>query len=174
MIKKMMLLIMATMLISCNTEKGLQKAINKNGQKESVAYVVAKYPEYFINTTKTDTIRDTIRIEIPSIQFDTIVKFDSTFFYENADLKISLQKLANGKIKVITKIKDRVIEKPIETIVKVSVPCPDVDKLQLPVKETKIQWLYKITTWLLWLLVLVYLAYRIFIKKIIDRLPDQW
>jgi predicted small secreted protein len=167
-------ILIAILLSSCNTQKALQKAINKNGQRESVAYVVAKYPEYFINTEKTDTIRDTIKVVVEKITHDTIIKLDSTFFFENKDLKLILVRLSNGKIKVRAEIKEKVILKPYEKVVKLYIPCPDVLKLQIPVKETKMQFLYKVMSWFSWIVILLFILFKIFLQRFIKGLPGNW
>lgn len=119
-------------LTSCSTEKKLQKAINKYGQKESVEYIVKKYPEYFNNYLVKDTvdviIHDTIITQ--EIKLDTVFVFneDGTYTAENESLKLELTKLNNKlKAKVNVKPKEIIIEKKVEVPIQVEKPCPDLE-----------------------------------------------
>ena len=169
--KKLLILLATTLLLSsCNTQKGLQRAINKHGQKESAAYIVSKYPEYFEVKTAKDTIRDTIRVVVEKITHDTIIQLDSTSIIENENLKITITRLGNGKISVKTVVKEKVVQVPYEKIVKVSVPCPDVAKLQLQPKKSEIQVVYKWWSWFTWIVIALYVLWRLTRQKIIERL----
>lgn len=173
--KILILLILATTLISCNTQKGLQRAINKHGQKESIAYVVKKYPEYFKTTIVRDTIHDTIPVTVPEYKYETVIEFDSASVIENEKLKIEITRLKNGKLSVKAKCKTDTIYYPNTKIVEVECPpCPDATKLTLQTDETDLQVLYKYTAWIVWIIILLFILFKIFLKNFLKNLPDNW
>lgn len=155
--------LVAFALSSCNTQKSLQRAINKHGQKESIAYVVKKYPEYFKSTIIRDTIHDTIEVVVPEYKYETVIEFDSASVIENEKLKIEITRLKNGKISVKAKCKTDTIYYPNTKIVEVECPpCPDADKLTLQKDETDMQVLYKYTAWIAWIIILLVILYKVF------------
>lgn len=127
------ILILLIALTSCNTEKRLQKAINKHGQKESVTYVVEEYPEYFKNFIVKDTVqvtlRDTVKIEATTLDTLFIIDDqDGTYVAENDALKLQITKLNNQlSAKVLGKPKEIIVEKKVEVPVEVDRPCPDTE-----------------------------------------------
>jgi hypothetical protein len=165
--RNLLILSIILLLSSCSTEKKLQKAINKHGQKESAAYIIDNYPEYFDTKTAKDTIRDTIRVTVEKITHDTIIQLDSTSIIENENLKITIKRLGNGKISVRTEVKERVVQVPYEKIVEVKVPCPDKDKLKLIPKKSELSVVYKWWSWVSWILIALYLLWRLSRKSLI-------
>jgi len=159
-------------LTSCNTEKKLAKAINKHGQKESVTYVVEKYPEYFKDFIVRDTVevmlRDTITIEATTLDTLFIIDDqDGTYVAENEALKLQIQML-NGKLKakVTGKPKEIIVEKLVEVPVEVDKPCPDTEifyqdlsKMQLKHKTIQNVLAFSILFNVLLLAILAYAAY---------------
>lgn len=119
---------------ACNTtkraEKKFSKAVNKYGQKESAAYIVTNYPEYFKEVEKLDTILDIDTTFIPEkdgVIVDPIIVHD-TIFIKTKDFSANISKTTGkGNYKI-----------PADTIIKydtipivVKVPCPDADILAL-------------------------------------------
>lgn len=170
LLKLTITIVIAILLTSCNTQKQLQKAINKNGQRESVGYIIAKYPEYFQERQFHDTIRDTIKVVVEKYVYDTIIQLDSTSIIENENLKITITRLGNGKISVRTIVKEKVVQVPYEKVVTVSAPCPDIAKLQLEPKKSEIQVVYKWWSWVTWIIIALYILWRLTRQKIIERL----
>jgi hypothetical protein len=159
-------------LTSCSTEKKLQKAINKHGQKESVGYIVNKYPEYFtsFSTVDTVTIKDTVLI--PTSELDTLFiidEQDGTYVAENEALKLEVIKL-NDKLKVKGTVKPKTITIEKEVPVIVNKPCPDsflqkdtIQALTLKLSNNKV----KLKNYLIIIIILIitnligwYLVYR--------------
>lgn len=166
--RNLLILLSTTLLLSsCNTEKSLQRAINKHGQKESAAYIVSKYPEYFEVKTAKDTIRDTIRVVVEKYIHDTIIELDSASIIENENLKITIKRLGNGKISVRTEIKERVVQVPYEKIVEVKVPCPNVELLNNQHKKSELQIVYKWWSWFSWILIALFILWRLSRKSLI-------
>ena len=115
-------LILFTSCIS--SQKKLQRRIEKNGIKESISFVVLKYPEYF--KKKDTTILDTIIInDTITLAGDTLnvllLDSNNTLSFNNDSVSITINK-ANQKAKIIWKEKKR----PYEKIVYRDVNCPDV------------------------------------------------
>jgi hypothetical protein len=127
-------------LTSCSTEKKLQKAINKHGQKESVEYVVKKYPEYFNNFLVKDTVevllKDTVIVEETFLDTIFVADVDGTYVAENESLKLQITKLNNKlKAKVNVKPKEIIVEKEIKVPVQIEKPCPDLQIFQNNITE---------------------------------------
>lgn len=109
-------------LASCSSEKQLQRRVEKHGIKESIGFVVNKYPEYF--KSKDTTIHDTTIIErvvkVPVIDTMVILSDSSNFYHYRSDsLSLLIDKLS-GRVKI--KIKQRRIY--IHDTIRVSIPCP--------------------------------------------------
>ncbi len=78
----------------------MQKSINKHGQKESVSYIINKYPEYFTDNSITDTIHVYHEIPIPGDTLISTFNCDSIFnalkdgtevvLNENQNLKVTI------------------------------------------------------------------------------------
>jgi hypothetical protein len=158
-------------LTSCNTEKKLAKAINKHGQKESVTYVVEKYPEYFkdfiVRDTVQVTVRDTIKIEKTVLDTTFTMAEDGTLVAENEHLKFELTKLGDKYKAVLTgKPKEIIKEKIVNVPVEVDKPCPDTEifyqdlsKMQLKHKTIQNVLAFSILFNVLLLAILAYAAY---------------
>ena len=140
------LLLIVLFITSCNSEKRLQRAINKHGQKESATYFVSYYPEYFkVESSIVDTtiiIHDTILVK-GGISIDTIFispKDGTDVAFENEFLKMEILNL-NGKLQLKGKCKDRIITK-IDTI-SIIVPCPEIICPDIPqvINNKKKSWL---------------------------------
>jgi hypothetical protein len=119
------------LMASCSSEKKLSKAINNHGQKESAAYFVKHYPEYF----KSDTviIFDTITVIVPEHTIDTtFIELRDTIIIENEKIKVVLKKTEDGWSLSGT-VKENIIEVPTETICP-PVICPDITILPAPNK----------------------------------------
>ena len=111
-------------LSSCTSEKRLQRRVERHGIKESIGFVINKYPEYF--KSKDTIIKDTIEIhDTITIKADTITAFlsDSSNFYHyrNDSLSIVIDKLTN-KVKIVYKEK----KVPITKVIYRNVPCPKI------------------------------------------------
>jgi hypothetical protein len=134
-------------MFSCSTEKKLHRAINKHGQKQSVAYIVANYPEYFRQSepqTVRDTVRDTLEIIRPEVSLDsTFAHLADSLILENDKLRVALIKTANGWNLSGTAKADTVYY-PVEYPVEIPCPtiiCPDIDKI-----------VYTGNKWFIWLI----------------------
>lgn len=110
-------------LSSCvSSQKRLQRKIEKHGIKESVSFVIAKYPEYF--KTKDTVIHDTLIVkDTVIIKADTVTAFlsDSSNFLtlNNDSISLTIDKVTN-KVKIV--YKERIV--PIEKIIYRDVECP--------------------------------------------------
>lgn len=110
-------------LSSCvSSQKRLQRKIEKHGIKESVSFVIAKYPEYF--KTKDTVIHDTLIFkDTVIIKADTVTAFlsDSSNFLtlNNDSISLTIDKVTN-KVKIV--YKERIV--PIEKIIYRDVECP--------------------------------------------------
>lgn len=171
------LIILTILILSCNTQKQLQRAINKNGQKESIEYIVKKYPEYFNNFAVKDTIsallKDTVFLKEVVMDTTFVVETDGTFVAENESLKLELTKLNNKlKAKVKGKPKEIIVEKEIKVPVEIEKPCPDLQifqdeivKLKYEEKAQKKAFRISLFFNILLFLLLGFIFYREYIKK---------
>lgn len=131
--KNYIIILLSLLIISCSSEKKLHRAIQKHGIKESVGYVVTKYPEYFKQESVTihDTLikRDTIIIEPKIFDFKSELDSLNMFKFENEKLKLSINK-NTGKGKITIKY-DTIFR--VDTLYRdIKCPeiiCPDIDKL---------------------------------------------
>lgn len=134
----------------CSTEKQLKKAINKHGQKESVAYVVFNYPEYFKQKNIRDTIRDTLYIELPEanhtdtiknfiiteIRKDTCLIKAKTKTFENEFIKTVASVNNNGDLMLsITEKKKTIIAETERAVSYDCPPCADVEVLKSEIEK---------------------------------------
>lgn len=176
------LIIILFLFASCNSEKQLQRAINKHGQKESAAYFVAKYPEYFKERIVHDTIHDTIPVLIPQEthngEIDTCALNDlftknKTLQTEIDGLKLELYKKDNGTIGAKITTPEKKINVPVEVTPSFTCPsCPDIDTLKTAFdnanKKTWFDKLKDYSAYTLWFLITVGLIVLIMrlIKKV--------
>jgi hypothetical protein len=125
-------------LSSCSSEKRLQRRVERHGIKESIGFVVAKYPEYF--KSKDTIIHDTI-IKFDTItppQLDTVLVLSDSinfYHYRSDSLTILIDKLT-GRLKM--NYKPRTIYLHDTVTVAVECPqiiCPDCDDLKDNTKE---------------------------------------
>jgi len=111
-------------LTSCSSEKRLQRRVERHGIKESIGFVIAKYPEYF--KLKDTIIHDTTiierRIEVPTIDTTVILSDSSNFYHYKSDSLTLLVNKLTGRVKI--RIKQRRIY--IHDTVRVSIPCPQI------------------------------------------------
>jgi len=140
-------------LTSCSSQKRLQRRIERHGIKESVGFVIQKYPEYF--KAKDTIIKDTIEVhDTVTIKADTITAFlnDSSDFYHyrSDSLSLVIDKLT-GRVKIVYKEK----KVPITKTIYRNVPCPkticpDCEDLKDYTKEsTGFKWWWLIASALL-------------------------
>lgn len=120
-------------LTSCSSEKKLQRRVERHGIKESIGFVINKYPEYF--KSKDTIIHDTIikhdTIAPPQLDTTLILSDSSNFYHYRSDsLNILIDKLT-GRLKL--NYKPRVIYLHDTVTVSVKCPqiiCPDCDDLK--------------------------------------------
>ena len=117
-------IIILLLLSSCNSQKKLQRRIEKNGIKESITFITQKYPEYFKSkdTIIIDTIviQDTIRIKADTV--NAFLSDSSNFLTLNNDsISLTIDKATN-KIRIV--YKERLV--PITKVIYRSVPCPTI------------------------------------------------
>ena len=118
---------------SCSSEKKLQRRVERHGIKESIGFVLNKYPEYF--KSKDTTLHDTLimfdSVIVPTIDTTVILSDSSNFYHYNSDsLTILINKLT-GRLEL--KIKPRVIYLHDTITIETKCPqiiCPDCDNLQ--------------------------------------------
>jgi len=133
------ILFFCLLFTSCaSSQKKLQRRIEKNGIKESISFVVLKYPEYFKNVHDSvhDTIivSDTIRIKADSIN---VILNDSNGFLSFSDSLVSIKvNKATNKAKIV--IKEREVIRIDTVSIAVECPdliCPDTESLQSNIKS---------------------------------------
>ena len=94
-------------LTSCSSEKKLQRRVERHGIKESIGFVIAKYPEYF--KSKDTVIHDTTiierLIEVPTIDTTVILSDSSGFYHYKSDSLTLLVNKLTGRVKI--RIKQR-------------------------------------------------------------------
>ena len=171
------LILLTLLILSCNTQKQLQRAINKNGQKESIQYIVKKYPEYFNNFAVKDTIsallKDTVFLKEVVMDTTFVLETDGTYVAENESLKLELSKLNNKlKAKVKGKPKEIIVEKEVKVPVEIEKPCPDLQifqdeivRLEYKNKSKNKVMVISIFMNILLFLALGYIFYREYVKK---------
>jgi hypothetical protein len=121
------IILFALLLSSCSTEKKLSRAINKHGQKESVAFIVKNYPEYF--KYEAQIVHDTVPVIITESKVDTtFIELRDTITIQNERIKVVLQKTdqgwnLSGTVKADTVFVPVQVQCPPLT-------CPDMDKIQ--------------------------------------------
>jgi len=109
---------------SCSSQKRLQRRVERNGIKESISFVIDKYPEYF--KLKDTIIHDTTiierRVEVPTIDTTVILSDSSNFYHYKSDSLTLLVNRLTGRVKI--RIKQRTVY--IHDTVTVSIPCPQI------------------------------------------------
>jgi hypothetical protein len=116
--------ILVFVISSCSSEKRLQRRVERHGIKESIGFVISKYPEYF--KSKDTIIHDTIikHDTIVPVQLDTmlILSDSSNFYHYRSDsLNIIIDKLT-GRLKL--NYKPRIIY--LHDTIKVETKCPQI------------------------------------------------
>lgn len=155
----------------CNPEKKLQKAINKNGQKESVAYIVTHYPEYFKAKEIHDTIESVVTLTVePQTINDYVSRYDfydifylnKTIIKQNDSLKIELSKDRNGGIKIKAESKKLTATTTVTIPIVTKCPeCPDIDKLKKSYEEeSTLQKFYRVISWFFIIATIIILTYK--------------
>jgi uncharacterized protein YceK len=146
-------LLLTIALSGCSSKRKLQRAINKHGQKESIAYIFDKYPEYF----KQDSIiiHDTIKYVVKESFVDTFFTFLSdTVIIENNRVITKLIKSDIGYSLSSTCKEDTVY-------IPIAVPCPPLTCPDITVTENKAFWYDIVVRWILTLLIFFLLLRRI-------------
>lgn len=121
-------------LVSCSSQKRLQRAVERHGVQESAAFMVAKYPWVY------KQLRDTLDTTI--IKHDTIVieGIDTTVnLIDSANLLVhhsdSIRVVVNTVTKTVTvETPPRYIYKKDTIRIKTPCPpidCPDLDKIKI-------------------------------------------
>jgi hypothetical protein len=129
-------LFVCLMLASCSTEKRLQRAANKHGQRESIAFLFQKYRDYLptVDTTPLPLIlRDTVVVVVPAdtLTDDSVtILIDSTATLENGQLKVLVKRLSQNVFRLQAQLKEKAdtvyvkqkvfVPTPVQTV-----PCPD-------------------------------------------------
>jgi hypothetical protein len=170
--KYLTILLLGVTLLACNTEKRLQKAVNKHGQKESMEYMIKRYPEYFIDYTFTDTVLVPVidTLKVPEITLDTlfIPQPDGTFVAENESLKIQIYKLNNElRLKGTCKEREIIVEREVSVPVEVTKPCPElfltkntINSLEKEVIKYRNRFFTSLIISLFLILTIVYFVYK--------------
>ena len=160
-------ILIALFFASCSSEKKLQRRVERHGIKESIGFVVSKYPEYF--KSKDTVIHDTlIRVDsiiVPQIDTTVILNDSSGFWIHSSDSLTILVNKLTGKLRM--NIKPRTIYLRDTVFVAVECPkiiCPDCDDLKDNTKEdSNFQW------W--WLIVagVILAAFYIWINRNVNK-----
>ena len=116
---------------SCTTERKIARFIKYVPAKDVATYIARNYPEYLRADTITyrDTITKEVEIFIPAITHDTIYDTDtisdySNYHYRDNILKLDINRLPLGKIKLDYKIYSRTVKDTVIIYVEKSIPCP--------------------------------------------------
>jgi len=160
-------LLITLFLTSCNSEKQLQRRVERHGIKESIGFVIAKYPEYF--KSKDTVIHDTlIRVDsiiVPQIDTTVLLNDSNGFWTHTSDSLTVLVNKLTGKLKMT--VKPRMIYIHDTTVVSIPCPqiiCPDCDDLTDNTKDgSNFQW------W--WLIVVAFLLglFYIWINRNVNK-----
>lgn len=116
---------LAAMLFSCSTQKRLQRAIEKNGIKESISFTVLKYPEYFRRDSIIlhDTITRTDSVLIPEMSFSAPLRDSLEFMIHESDsLRIVIDTRSNT---ASVRIESRFVY--VHDTIPIAIPCPPID-----------------------------------------------
>ena len=137
---------------SCNSQKRLKRAIEKNGIKESISFTVLQYLEYFKSVhdtvTETVTVHDTIRIESDTITAN-LIDSNGVLSFSDSLVSVKVDKVTN-KVRVV--VKERYLYRT--DTVSVSLPCPelicpDTESLKSNIKsERGSGWVWYLVTFL--------------------------
>jgi len=119
---------------SCvSSQKKLQRRIEKNGIKESISFVVLKYPEYFEKTATVvhDTITEIDTIRIAPVDISAPLRDSLSFWVHNSDsLRLVIDKISG---RATVSIPERVIFKHDTITIRAACPpvtMPNVDALK--------------------------------------------
>ena len=134
-------------MTSCVTpQKRLQRRIERNGIKESIGFVIKKYPEYFkskeVVKDTTLVIKDSLLITRDTITV-TLADSNNLLTVDNDSIKIEIDKTTN-KAKI--EIKERYVYRTDTIQMSIDCPkviCPDCEDLKDYSKDegkTKISW----------------------------------
>jgi len=125
-------------LSSCSSEKRLQRKIERHGIKESIGFVINKYPEYF--KSKDTVIHDTIvkhdTITPPQLDTALFLSDSSNFYHYRSDsLNIIIDKLT-GRLKLNYKPRTIYIRDTVTVTVECpQIICPDLENLKDNTKD---------------------------------------
>ena len=142
--KSILVILSALFMISCaSSQKKLQRRVEKHGVPESIAFMAAKYPPYFVK--KDTVIHDTIikhdSIIVPELDTTVILSDSSEFWHYKSDsLSLVVDKIT-GRTKI--HIKTRKVYFHDTTYVETQCPeidCPDCDNLVLDKKGPSYIW----------------------------------
>jgi len=128
-----LILIALLALTSCSSQKRLQRRVEKHGIKESISFVIQKYPEYF--KSKDTIIHDTLTIirEVAPPEIDTtLILSDSTGFWVHSSdsLTVLVNKLT-GELKLNIKPRTIYIHDTLTIFTECpQIICPDCDDLK--------------------------------------------
>jgi len=111
-------------MASCSSQKRLQRRVERHGIKESVSFVIQKYPEYFKikDTVIHDTLIKVDSVIVPTIDTTVILSDSSDFYHYKSDSLTLLVNKLTGRVKI--KIKQRTVY--LHDTLTVSVPCPQI------------------------------------------------
>lgn len=120
-------------LTSCSSEKKLQRRVERHGIKESIGFVIAKYPEYF--KSKDTIIHDTIvkhdTIVPPQLDTTLVLSDSSGFYHYKSDSLTLLVNKLTGRVKLNYKPRIIYIHDTIPIMTKCpQIICPDCDDLK--------------------------------------------
>ena len=136
--KYIYLIILVSILASCNSQKKLQRRIEKNGIKESISFVVLKYPEHFKkeSTVISDTVIISDTIKLNSFEVSTVLKDSLDYFVHYSDsLRLVVHKKTGVSTVFVTGKTIYLTDTIIKTFNCPELICPDVEKLQSNLKK---------------------------------------
>ncbi len=162
-------LLMIFLMSSCSPEKRLLKAVNRYGQKESVALIASKYSQYFHSdsTPVPLIIIDTVPYVLmsdTSFDYTVLIQADSSTTLENKLLKVKVKRLADDYFRLKAELKEREIQVPVNVTDTIMVATQMVaPKYECPPQKnqtTWYEWVAIIGGYVLAILLIVYLLTR--------------
>jgi hypothetical protein len=175
----MRLLILLLLFTSCSLDRRISKAVKRLGAKDVATHIAIEYPEYLrADTVEVEVVRNvTVEVKVPEIIFDTVVQTNCDFSYTDRFIWLDIEK---GNLKY--EIKKRNVTAPVSVTVSEKVPCPPcptVDVVQnakhyyeaMELKLLERKSFYKKGFFSLLLLVICYIAFRLFGSYIRNLLP---